>query len=644
MAASLKEGEIEELKSRADIQSIISGYVNLKKAGKNYTGLCPFHKEKTPSFTVDAQKQLYHCFGCSEGGDIISFIMKMENLQFLEAAEFLAKKINYNLKYNQAGSPRETEKKSRLIEINELAARYYSYILFNSRVAAGALNYLKKRGFNEDIIKKFEAGFSPSGWTNFCDFAINKGFSKKDIIESGLALQSNRQQDQVYDRFRERIMFPIRDIVGRVVGFGGRIFEENKNTPSKSSSYIKNAKYINTPETGIYSKSRNIYGLYISKKNIVENDSVLIVEGYTDVMALHQLGINNAVASLGTALTTEQVEILCRFTRNIVLVFDSDAAGVSASLRGIERLREYNERLDLFHEGNIDMKVAVLEEGYDPADYIIKKGIEAFNDKIKNSTGIIDFTINSILKKYNISDISSKLRAVSELAEFVSSLTSRIVQEDCVKKISLKLGLAESLIMEQLLKKMKIKSSSKFSDGDTENRSDRANNISPAKNIEFEALKILLNGAGKHFEDIAEIGEEYFRFEDTREIYNIIKDIIKSSKDSNSQLNFPLEISSDKLKGESLKKLYNMIVFSPLKSSDYDSASGEVLKNLKKLYISDKIEQVKQLLKKYENFKKDLNKETAGKEQLLKLEKAQEKIRLLILKLNELETQKRSFN
>ena len=644
MAASLKEGEIEELKSRADIQSIISGYVNLKKAGKNYTGLCPFHKEKTPSFTVDAQKQLYHCFGCSEGGDIISFIMKMENLQFLEAAEFLAKKINYNLKYNQAGSPRETEKKSRLIEINELAARYYSYILFNSRVAAGALNYLKKRGFNEDIIKKFEAGFSPSGWTNFCDFAINKGFSKKDIIESGLALQSNRQQDQVYDRFRERIMFPIRDIVGRVVGFGGRIFEENKNTPSKSSSYIKNAKYINTPETGIYSKSRNIYGLYISKKNIVENDSVLIVEGYTDVMALHQLGINNAVASLGTALTTEQVEILCRFTRNIVLVFDSDAAGVSASLRGIERLREYNERLDLFHEGNIDMKVAVLEEGYDPADYIIKKGIEAFNEKIKNSTGIIDFTINSILKKYNISDISSKLRAVSELAEFVSSLTSRIVQEDCVKKISLKLGLAESLIMEQLLKKMKIKSSSKFSDGDTENRSDRANNISPAKNIEFEALKILLNGAGKHFDDIAEIGEEYFRFDDTRGIYNIIKDILKSSKDSNSQLNFPLEISSDKLKGESLKKLYNMIVFSPLKSSDYDSASGEVLKNLKKLYISDKIEQVKQLLKKYENFKKDLNKETAGKEQLLKLGKAQEKIRLLILKLNELETQKRSFN
>ncbi|MBM3699366.1 MAG: DNA primase [Actinobacteria bacterium] len=644
MAASLKEGEIEELKSRADIQTIIAGYVNLKKAGKNFTGLCPFHKEKTPSFTVDARKQLYHCFGCSEGGDIISFIMKMENLQFLEAAEFLAKKINYSLKYNQEGAPRQTEKKSRLIEINELAARYYSYILFNSKVASGALDYLKKRGFNKDTIEKFEAGFSPSGWTNFCDFAIKKGFDKKDIIESGLALQSSRHQEQVYDRFRERIMFPIRDIVGRVVGFGARIFQENKNASSESSSYIKNAKYINTPETGIYSKSRNIYGLYISKKSIVENDSVLIVEGYTDVMALCQLGINNAVASLGTALTTEQVEILGRFTKNIILVFDSDAAGVSASLRGIERLREYNERLDLFHEGNIDMKVAVLEEGYDPADYIVKKGIEAFNSRIENSMGIIDFTINSILKKYNISDISSKLRAVSELAEFVSSLTSRIVQEDCVKKISLKLGLAESLIMEQLLKKMKIKSGSKYSEGTTENSSARDKSISPARNIEFEALKILINGAGKHFGDIVEIGEEYFRFDDTKEIYNIIKDIIKSSKDSNLTLNFPLEISSDKLKGESLKKLYNMIVFSPLNYSDYDFASGEVLKNLKKLYISDKIEQVKQLLKKYENFKKDLNKEAANKEQLLKLEKAQEKIRLLILKLNELEIQKRSFN
>ena len=386
MPKSLKEGEIEELKSRSDIQSILSGYMNLKKTGKSYSGLCPFHKEKTPYFTVDPLKQLYQCFGCGAGGDVINFIMKIENLAFMEAAEFLARKVDYNLKYIHTEGPGKAEKKSRLVELNELAKKYYNYILLNNRAGARALSYLEKRGFKKEIVEKFEVGFCPAGWSNFSEFALKHGFKNAELLDSGLSIQSSKEKDKIYDRFRERIMFPIKDVVGRTIAFGGRIMQDgNLSVNSKNASYMGKAKYINTPETRIYSKSRNIYGIFDSKNSIVDNDRVLIVEGYTDVMAIHQAGINYAVASLGTALTTEQVEIIGRFTKNFILVFDSDTAGMSASMRGIERLKEYNERLDLFHESNIDMRVAILEPGFDPADYIFKKGNEAFLDTVKNS-------------------------------------------------------------------------------------------------------------------------------------------------------------------------------------------------------------------------------------------------------------------
>ena len=423
MAKSLREGEIEELKTRADIQSIISGYVNLKRAGKSYTGLCPFHKEKTPSFSVDPGKQLYHCFGCGEGGDVISFIMKVENLDFIEAAEFIAKKINYNLQYIHTDAPEITEKRSRLVELNDLARKYYSYVLFNSKTAASAMQYLEGRGFNRETISQFEVGYSIDSWDNFSNFAIKRGFKPKELVDSGLAIQRTRGASEVYDRFRGRIMFPIRDLVGKTVGFGARILSQDSRAVKKQANLAQSAKYINTPETRIYSKSKNIYGLFDAKNSIVETDQAIIVEGYTDVMALHQSGIKNAVASCGTALTSEQVGVLGRFTKNVVLVFDSDNAGVSASLKGMDRLKDYNERLDLYIEGNIDMKVAVLEEGYDPADFVIKRGKDAFVEALEKASNIIDFTIAMILKKHKIENLGEKLRATDELVSFIATLS-----------------------------------------------------------------------------------------------------------------------------------------------------------------------------------------------------------------------------
>ncbi len=683
MAKSLREGEIAELKTRADIQSIISGYVNLKRAGKSYTGLCPFHKEKTPSFSVDPGRQLYHCFGCGEGGDVISFIMKVENLDFIEAAEFIAKKINYNLQYIHTDAPEITEKRSRLVELNDLARKYYSYVLLNSKTAAGAMQYLEGRGFNRETISHFEVGYSIDSWDNFSNFAKKRGFKTKELVDSGLAIQSTRGASEVYDRFRGRIMFPIRDLVGKTVGFGARILSQDSRTVKKQANFTQSAKYINTPETRIYSKSKNIYGLYDAKNSIVEMDQAIIVEGYTDVMALHQSGIKNAVASCGTALTSEQVGVLGRFTKNVVLVFDSDNAGVSASLKGMDRLKDYNERLDLYIEGNIDMKVAVLEEGYDPADFVIKRGKDAFVAALEKALNIIDFTIAMILKKHKIENLGEKLRATDELVSFIATLSSKIVQEECIKKISEKLNLRESLLIEQLVKKIRTMSSASSYAGQAGTTGAGAGNlispdfanrenvqsqmhegsgserqaadsiysgITPAKNLEIEALKILINGLGQDFEKLCNIGAEYFKYEDTRRLYETVRDTIAEMQGKNNPINFPLEISSNKLEGEQVKKLYNLVQFSPLNYSDYNLACREVLYNIKRLYLSDRAEETRQQLKKLENYNKkfrelanNLNNPESSKEYILKKEKIDNRIKELTHKLSELEAEKRKY-
>ena len=718
MAKSLREGEIEELKTRADIQSIISGYVNLRKAGKNYSGLCPFHKEKTPSFSVDSQKQRYHCFGCGEGGDVIAFIMKIENLDFVEAAEFLAKKINYNLQYLFTETHEVVEKRSRLVELNELAKKYYNYVLLNSKIAEKALQYLTGRGFTKETIKKYEVGYSVEKWDYFSNFAKKRGFKSKELIDTGLSIQSTRGALDVYDRFRGRIMFPIKDLVGKTVGFGGRILGANtagslaanntvsagnsaglagsagaannvisyaasaasgktennadippnntENKPSGGSFYntapsalyrsrpqqpdravnsLPAAKYINTPETKIYSKSRIIYGLFDAKNNIVEKDEVLIVEGYTDVIALYQEGIKNAVASCGTALTSEQIEIIVRFTKNIVLVFDSDAAGLTASLKGIDRLKEYNDKLDLYNENNINMRVAVFEAGSDPADYVIKNGSEEFLARIKKAANIIDFTIGMILKKYDISSLNGKMRATDELMGFISSLTSKIIQEECIKKISEKLNLRESLLIEQLIKKTKESmQKTHLADAGANTRIAAL----PARNIEIEALKILVNGVGEALKDLMYIGPEYFKYEDTRKIYELIRKEDENEAAAGTVLNFPFEISSNKLEGEQLKKLYNLIVFSPLSYTDYNLASREIYCNLKKIYIADRIEETQNLLKKLESYNREINKnldqQPVSAELLLTREKVDNKIKELNLKINELDAEKRAYS
>ena len=638
MSRSLKEGEIEELKSHTDIYSVVSGYVKLKKSGKSYSGLCPFHKEKTPSFSVDQTKQLYHCFGCGEGGDIISFVEKIENMDFIESVEFLANKVGYKLKYNQSGGLRESGKvRNRLYEINELAKKYYQFILFNSKVGRMPLDYLKKRGFTEKTIQEFEVGYSMDLWDNFTNFIIKRKFKPGEVAGSGLAIESTRKKGAVYDRFRGRIMFPIEDIIGKPIGFGGRIITEKSNTARQS------AKYINTPETKIFSKSKNIYHIYQAKNFIVDMDEVLIVEGYTDVMALYQSGIKNVVASLGTALTSDQIKILGRFTKNIVLVFDSDQAGMNASLKGMERLREYNERLDLYFESNLNIRVAILEKNYDPAEFILKKGKQLFTEKIRDAQNIIDFTIEVILDRYNTRDLSGKLKASDSLINFISTLSSSIIQEECIKKVAQKLNLKENLLLEEMRKKEMAQGSDPknyWTSIEEDKNNGKREKVTPLKKVEIEALKLIINGLGKKFDELLGLSPQYFRFEDTRELFSILKEEIKQSGEGNKKVNFPIKISSGALENTEVRKLYNFILFSELHYSDdeIDPASLEILNNLKKIHLSEEIEYVRKKMLEYEDAKRGSNDEDVSKldrkhdslyQRLIKLEQEKQKLSII---------------
>jgi len=641
MTKILKDGEVNELKLNVDIYNIISNYVNLKKSGKNFIGLCPFHKEKTPSFIVDSKAQLYHCFGCGAGGDVISFIMKAENLSFMESVELLAKKVGYNLKFIESKDNEEPDSRKKLFELNELAKKYFNYVLFNSKNGIKALNYLKLRKISEETLKIFEVGYSLDNWENFTDFAKSRNYIESDIVLAGLGIESQKsnQSHKVYDRFRGRIMFPIKDLLGRTIGFGGRILPYNNiSSANTNPENIKNlagdikksqlsqiktqintqkikttnigenvSKYINTPETKLYSKSKNIYGIFEAKSHIVKEDYVLIVEGYMDLISLYDNEIKNVVASLGTALTSDQIKIISRFTKNIILVFDGDEAGINASIKGIDRLKEYNENLDLFNENNIRIKVCTLDKNFDPADFIIKKGKEAFLEKIKSAIDIIDYTLNIILSKYNLNDLTDKLRASDELLRFISTLSSSIIQEECIKKIAPRLRLKENMLIEEMLKIQLRKKGSQFSEKYNNEKESKnsyseflSKNMNPQKRLEIEALSLIINGSDYPDQEILNLPLDYFKFEDTKELFKLLKSLIYEQIDLKKNLNFPILISSDTLENENIRKLYNYIYFSNKNYTHEKDSCKEVILNLKKLFLSEKIEKIKNKISEIE--------------------------------------------
>ncbi|UMZ73101.1 DNA primase [Natranaerofaba carboxydovora] len=416
MEGIIPEDIVEEIRTRSDIISVISEYVNLRKRGKNYLGLCPFHDEKTPSFNVSPDKQLFYCFGCNEGGNVFSFLMKVNNLTFPEACEHLAEQTGVEIPKNKVQKPEHAREKDEIKKLNNLSAYFYHKILLKSTKARSAMQYLStNRALDKGVIDNFLLGFAPNEWNILTNFLIKKGFNEELMIKAGLVNKS-KKGDRLYDRFRNRIIFPIRDQKGDVLGFGGRIIS-GEGQP----------KYLNSPETPLFNKKKVLYGIDMAYQDIRKNDSVIIVEGYMDVIMMHQFGFKNVLAPLGTSFTENQGRLIRYNAKNVYIAFDADAAGEAAALRSMELLQNLG----------LNVRVCNLPEGYDPDDYLNKYGKDNFNDKILNeSLPLMHYRLRQAAKDKDIKSIEGKKQFVEEVIPLIAKLKSAIEQEEYLKMIS----------------------------------------------------------------------------------------------------------------------------------------------------------------------------------------------------------------
>jgi DNA primase len=413
----ISEEIIQKVKESNDIVNIISENVRLKRAGKYFTGLCPFHHEKSPSFTVTPDKQIYKCFGCGESGNVITFIMKNRNLDFVDAVKLLAEKANIKLEEDNAKTVKERDVNEKLYKINVEAARYFFAKLRGSK---SALEYFSKRGLAEATIKHFGLGFAADSWNELMRFLKSKGYTELDMLNAGLIIKS--EKNNFYDRFRNRIIFPVFDYKGKVIGFGGRVLDDSK------------PKYLNSPETAIFKKGTNLYGLNFALKNLKER-VIIIVEGYMDCISLHQHGITNVVASLGTALTPYQAKLLKRYVDKVIIAYDADVAGQNATLRGLEVLD---------NEG-FDIRVLTVPKGKDPDEFIKANGKDAFNKLIYNALSLIEYKINKLKEGINLNNPEMSVKYAKGAMEIISNLDS-LQKNIYIKKISEETKIKEEAI------------------------------------------------------------------------------------------------------------------------------------------------------------------------------------------------------
>jgi len=528
--------DLEKIKDRIDIVELISSYISLKKAGRNYKANCPFHKEKTPSFMVSPEKQIWHCFGCQKGGDIFTFVSEIEGMDFGEALKFLAQKAGITL---ERKSFQESGPKNVLIELNSLAASFYHKILEEEKEGEIAREYLQKRKVDKNTILDFRLGFSPKGFRKLVQFLQSKGYKKEDIIKAGLALK--KENGEVLDRFYNRLMFPIINPVGAVLGFTGRILTEEKE-----------AKYINTPETSIYEKSKVLFGLDKAKKEIIEKNWVVIVEGNMDVLASHEAGVNNVVASSGTALTKDQIKIIKRYTSNIILSLDKDAAGNEALKRGIF----------LALEEGMNIKVLNLGQFKDP-DEMVKSNKNLWRKSLKESKPFIDFYFSEIFATIGELSVSSKKKAAAEIIPFLKRLKNSIEQAHYVQKLARKLKVPESAIFDAL-KKIKAYNTKEEPEKFSKPKKDAQTLISETLLGLIIAFPVTVSEISALLED-----EDFDNLE-YKKIFKVFRDIYQ--KKGNFKIN--------DIKDEELKSLFSEIIFVAEENSK-DSDNEEILKETK---------------------------------------------------------------
>ena len=559
--AYYSEDLIEEVIFQNDIVEVISEYVQLKKSGRNYMGLCPFHREKTPSFCVSMDKQIYKCFGCSEGGNVISFIMKLENLDFWDSVELLAQRAHIDLSRfevrsfsNNTKSQKKEDLKETLFKLNKEVGIYYHNNLMEILNSTGyneVKEYVKKRKFDLNTIKRFGIGYA-NGKVPLYNYLLEKGFSKSEMIASGIIMENSK--GKIYDRFFSRLMFPIFDIRDRIIAFGGRVLDNSL------------PKYVNSPENEIYFKGKNLYAMNLAKKEKLDN--IIIVEGYMDAIALQKSGFKNAVASLGTALTENQARLIKKYTDNVIIGYDQDGAGQDATMRG----------LDILAARKLNVKVLILDKSdvKDPDEYINKYGPERLKNCLDNSISLVEFKVKKLEKSLDINNIDSKIKFLTGVADIMAKIENDIERDLYIDKIARKYDIGTEPIIKEVEKRLRKASNDEIViDMQSINRKMQlVTNI--RKRQEQYIIALILCKDKKIQEEIFDkIKPEDIHDENVRNIYNFLIDL-KNNFDINK-----IDILS-KVRDEEMVKELTEIMYIDLSMSDRNKLFHDVIKNKNK--------------------------------------------------------------
>lgn len=561
MSQRFDDSAKEEVRSRADIVSIVGRYVNLKQAGQTFKGLCPFHKEKTPSFNVNPVHGFYHCFGCGKGGDVFSFIQEIENVEFREALKILAQETGVTLKSESREKPDSSSvagsapSKTELLEIHELAARFF---YDSMRSSPQAVDYFKSRGLDAQTVKDFGLGFAPDGWSGLCDYLQQNNVPISCAVECGLAVK--KENGGAYDRFRNRIIFPLFDITGKVIAFAGR-----------GMSPDVQPKYLNSPETTLYRKNSLLYGIHKARQSIRETGYVLIVEGYMDYLSLYQAGICNVVATSGTAFTTQHAYLLNRFSKKAVLVFDGDSAGVNAAEKAVMVLAS----------GSLDVSILNLPAQEDPDSYVRKNGADPFLNLVKNSQQAFSFIINKATSENDISSAFGKKQVVERLTPYMRLLTDPLIKEEFARELSEKLR-----IDTRHLKKILSPNSS-----ETLNRPVGESRGSEAfsNSLEGNFLRILLTSPDLINQAKQYVAPQTLTNKLSENIYSIILDKYSRTGD--------LKGLTDQVTDPELRRMISTLIVKPALADHIHDDMVQKIVFLRKKYLRSKIGETKELLR-----------------------------------------------
>ena len=584
---------IDDIKNSNDIVDIISQYVILKRSGRNFFGLCPFHKEKTPSFSVSPDKQIFHCFGCGAGGNVIHFISKIENVDFKESLEILAEKAGITLPTleNSVDSKKQFLKE-KVYEINKEAALYYHETLYKE-ISKPAQEYVKKRKLDNKTLKDYTIGYAPIN-SNLYKILKSKGYTDEEILASDLI---NKVGNNFIDRFKNRLIFPIQDVRGRYIAFGGRVLDNSL------------PKYINSPENLVYSKARNLYGLNIAKKTKLEK--LIIVEGYMDVVSLHQRGIENVVASCGTALTEQQGRLLRKYAEKIIISYDSDGAGQAATLRGLEILSNLG----------CDIRILQMEGAKDPDEYVIKYGNGRFQSLVDNAISLVEFKVKVLKKDLDLNNVNDKIKFLNQIAKLLSTVDNRMEQEVYIDKISREYDISKEAIYAEINKLNYSKNQGKK----LLESSYRRNIVRKTESLPESLVKrenmiigILLSGKTKVYEQIKHILQpEDFKKEENR---LILKKLYEEFEKGNSNINNILELFND---NEEIISILTAIMADDYEIKDDEKAIQDLINSYKKEKLTNRKKEIIEML----------NTENIDSQQITDLEK---ELQDVIIKLTQI--------